>query len=152
MAGPSPETATAIPPAGAGLESAIVHVLVWPALRLVGLHDRAERSNGLRFKLTVVVELSKPPVFKLAVMETLWLAITLPAVVVKVVELAPAGTVTDPGIVSSELLAVSFNVRGLTTLRFNVTVQVLELFELNDAGLQLREDTAVMGTTAKEAV
>jgi hypothetical protein len=149
--GPSLETAMATPPAGAGLESVIVQVLVEPALRLVGLHDSVESNNGWRFKVAVV-ELFELPVFKLAEMVTLWVFLTLPAVAVNVADGASAGTDTDVGIVSSELLAVSFTLCASATSRFNLTVQVLELPEVNDVGLQVREDTVAMVTTSKKAV
>ena len=52
-AGPSLETATTTPPAGAGLERVIVQAPVEPALRLTGSHESGVRINGLRLKVAV---------------------------------------------------------------------------------------------------
>jgi hypothetical protein len=111
-AGPSLETATVTPPAGARPDSVMLQVLVEPAVRLVGLHDSEERSTGLRVRV-VVVERLKPAASKLAVMVTLWVVVMEPAVAVKVAELVQAATATNVGIVSRELLAFSCTFRGL---------------------------------------
>jgi len=105
--GVSPVRARVTPPAGAALERPTVQVLLEPAFRLVGLHARVESRTGLRLKVKVA-ELSHPCVFRLAVTVTLWLVLKLPAVAVKVVELAPAATVTEGGIRSRPLLALSW--------------------------------------------
>lgn len=112
-AGPPLETAILTPPAGAGAESVTVQVLVEPAMMLVGSHDSAARPSELRFKATLVKGL-KLPVFKLAAMITLWLVVTMPAVAVKTPEVAPAGTGTEAGRVSTELLAVNCTVCDAT--------------------------------------
>jgi hypothetical protein len=117
-AGPSLETATTIPPAGAGLVRVIVQALVEPALRLMGSHDSKPKVNGLRLKVTVA-ELFEMGVFKLAVMVTFWLVVTIPAIAIKVAEAAPPGTNTDAGIVSSKLLAVNCTVCELKMVRLN---------------------------------
>lgn len=105
-AGLSLETATVTPPAGAGLVRVKVQILEEPAVRLVGSQDSAEGSAGPRFRV-VVTELFKPAVFILAVMVTLWLAVTAPAVAVKVADAVPAATDKDVGIVSRELFTFS---------------------------------------------
>jgi hypothetical protein len=104
-AGASLERATARPPAGAGLESATVQVLMEPASRLVALQE-TEESNGARVKVAVV----EP--FKVAVRVTLWLFLTLPAVAVKVAEVAAAGTGMEVGMVKRGQLAVNLTVTG----------------------------------------
>jgi hypothetical protein len=104
-------TVKVTPPAGAALERPTVQVLLEPAFKLVGLHARFESTTGLR--LTVkVAELSHPCVSRLAVTVTLWLVVKVPAVAVKVVELDPAATVTDGGILSRPLLALSWTFRA----------------------------------------
>jgi hypothetical protein len=144
-AGPSLETATATPPSGAGLESVMVQVVVAPALRLV--ESQATAATDASSSKVAVAE-----PFKLAVMVPLWFFVTPPAVAVKVADVASAGTGTDVGIVNSELLEVKATVCGLTPSLFNVTVQVLEPREINDVGLQLREDTACVGSRSKETL
>ena len=140
-AAPSLETPTVIPPAGAGLESAIEQVPVESALRLAGLHDSEERVSGLRLKVTLAVVLKK-----LAVMVTFWFAVTMPAVARNMADEAPVGTDTSKGIVSSELLTVNCTLRVFKTSRLNWIVQVLTPNETNDVGLQLREAAAGGGT------
>ena len=105
--GVSPVTARVTPPAGATLERPTVQVLLDPAFRLVGLHARVESPTGLRL-IVKVAKLFHPCVSRLAVMVTLWLDVKVPAVAVKVMELAPAATVTDGGILSRPLLALSW--------------------------------------------
>src|ERR1700722_10984667 len=53
---------------------------------------------------------------------------------------APPGTNTAAGIVSNELSALNCTARELKTSRLNWTVQMLTPNEINDVGLQLRED------------
>ena len=150
-AGPSLESATATPPAGAGPVSDMVHVLMEPALRLLAPHDSMAGSTGPRFKVTVVT-LARPSVFRLAVMAAPWPAVTAPAVAVKTVDIASAGTDTEAGTVSSGLFALNNTVRGLETLRSSLTVQVLEPPGVKAVGLQLREDTAGATASIREAV
>ncbi len=144
-------TAMATPPAGAALERLTVHVLLEPAFRLVGLHARVESSTGLRLKVKVA-ELSHSCVFRLAVTVTLWLVVKLPAVAVKVMELAPAATVTEGGILSRPLLALSWTFRAWYTPRFRTTVQVPAPAGSSAVGLQLTEVTDAVGTSARNAV
>lgn len=63
-AGPSLETATVTPPAGAGLVRVRVQVLEAPAVRLVASHESVAGSTGLRFTVAamVLVELFRPAV------------------------------------------------------------------------------------------
>lgn len=140
-AGWSPETATATPPAGAGLVSVIVQILVEPPLRLVGLHDNVERAAGFRFKATVVVERSAPPVLKLAVILALWPFVTAAALAAKVADVVPAGTDTEAGTVNEELLLESATTVPLAEGWFRVTVQVVEAPELTLVEMQAKEET-----------
>jgi hypothetical protein len=128
-----------------------VHVLVEPALRVALSHDRSVGSTGLRFKVTAAV-LSRPLASNLAVMVTLSPAVTVPAVVVKAPDTAWAATDTDAGIISSGLFALRRTVCALATVRSNWTVQVLELPEVRNVGLQLSEDTAGALARIREAV
>jgi hypothetical protein len=123
----------------------MVQVVVASALRLVESQATAAHDS-----CSLKVAVAEP--FKLAVMVPLWSFVTLPAVAVKVADVASAGTDTDGGIVNSELLEVNATVCGLATSRFSVTVQVLELSEVNKVGLQLREDTACVGTRSTETL
>ena len=71
-----------------------------PEFTLVGLQARAVTSMGAtRVKLAVCEEL-----FKVAVMVALWVVVRVPAVAVKVAEVAAAGTLTDAGTVKAVLL------------------------------------------------
>ena len=108
-------------------------------MRLGGSHDSGESDNGLRLNVTVA-ELFQMAVFTAAVMETVWLVVTIPAIAMKVAEEAPPGTTTNVGIINSELLAVNCAVRGLKTVRFNSSVQMLDSADIKDVGLQLRVD------------
>ena len=87
------ESATALPPAGAASLRVIVHVVELPELTLAGLQASDETTAGST-KLTVVLWMLP---FRLAVKVALWLLGRLPAVAMKVAELAPLGTVTEVG-------------------------------------------------------
>jgi hypothetical protein len=149
-AGLSLETATATPPAGAGPVRVMVQVPVDPAVRLVESQDTRVSSTGLRFKVAVAVMVAE--LFKPAMMVTVWLLVTTPALAVKVAESAPAVTGTDVGTVSRALSALSCTVLRSWASRLNLTVQVLEPPAANDVELQLRDDTACVSNTDKDAV
>jgi hypothetical protein len=77
-------------------------------------------------------------------MVALWLLLMVPAVAGKELEMAPAATATDPGIVNSVLLSDNITVLpadGATW--FRVTVHVVAAPELTVAGLQAKLDTRV---------
>ena len=113
-----------------------------PELTLVGLQASADtRVEATR--LTVVVW-EEP--FKVALTVALWLVVKAPAVAVKVAEVAPAGTVTDAGIVSRALLSDSVTVLPAETASFKLAVQVMEAPEATVPGLQLK-DVKLSGTT-----
>ena len=74
-----------------------------PELTLVGLQASADtRVEAAR--LTVVVW-EEP--LRVAVMVAVWLVVMVPRLAVKVVEVPPAGTVTEAGTVSAVLLLES---------------------------------------------
>src|SRR5580658_10739052 len=97
------ESPTALPPNGAAWLSVTVQVLAAPEFTLVGVHARVETSVGAtRLK---VVFWEAP--FRTAVIVADWVAVMVPAVALKVVEVLFAGTVTDAGTVSAVLLLES---------------------------------------------
>jgi hypothetical protein len=132
---------TAEPTAGAGWVRVTVQVLTPLGPRLVGLQDRAETSVGAT-KVRVVVR--KLP-FKAAVMVALWFVGKSPALTMKLAKVAPAGTVTDAGIVSSALLSDNVTVAPEDAGSFKPTVQVVEAPEATVPGLQLK-DVKLSGT------
>ena len=81
-------------------------MLAAPELTLVGLQDRAVTSMGAtRVKLAVWEE-----PFRVAVTVALWVVVRVPAVAVKVPEVALAATVTEARRVSNGLLPESVTV------------------------------------------
>ena len=113
-----------------------------PELMLVGLQARAETSVGATMLKVVLWE----ALFRVAVMVALWFVVRTPAVAMKVAELAPAGTVTDAGIVSRALLSDSATVAPEEAVWFKLTVQVVEAPEATVTGLQLK-NVKLSGTT-----
>jgi hypothetical protein len=95
------ETDTLMPAGGAGAERVRVQVEDEPASSVVALHASAETSTGAtRLKVAVWEAL-----FSVAVMVALWVVVTVPAVAVKVAEVAPAATGTEAGTVNDVLLS-----------------------------------------------
>jgi hypothetical protein len=125
----------AIPPAGADWVSITVQVLTAVCPRLLGLHARAETITGANRPILTVCEL----LARLAVTVALWLlAIEAAAVALKVAVVAPAGTVTDGGTVSSGLLLVSVTLDPPVGAAWvSVTEHVLVPPVLNVAGEQV---------------
>ena len=77
-----------------------VQVVVPAELTVEGVHAKAVTSMGAtRVRLAVWVEL-----FKVAVTLAFWVVVKVPAVAVKVAEVAEAATVTEAGTVRAELL------------------------------------------------
>ena len=77
-----------------------VQLEVVPEFTLLGVQVRPVTSMGAtRFNVTVWEE----PLSE-AVTVAFWLVVRVPAVAVKLAEVAPAGTVTEAGTVSAELL------------------------------------------------
>ena len=79
-------------------------------------------------------------------MVALWLVVRVPAVAMKLAELAAAGIVTDPGILSRALLSDSAILVLEEAFWFKLTVQVVEPPEDTLTGLQLN-DVKPSGTT-----
>jgi len=135
------DSATVVPPVGAAWFSVTVQVVAAPEFKLVGLQARPVSSVGAtRVKLAVW---DVP--FRVAVTVADWVVVMVPAVAMKLAELAPAGTVTDAGIASRELLSDSAMVVLEEAGRFKPTVQVMDAPEDAVAGLQPR-DVKVSGT------
>ena len=65
----------------------------------------------------------------------------VPAVTVNVADVAPAATVTDAGVVSSELLSDSVTVVLAVAALLNVTVQVLAALEPRVVGVHASEES-----------
>jgi hypothetical protein len=126
------------PDAGAGWERLTVQVLDAFGPMLVGLQLRKETStDGVR--LTVVF--AEPPLYA-AVIVAIELLPTAAVVTENVPEVAPAATVTDPGIVNVVLLSDKMMLAppvGAACVR--VTVQVPEEFAAMLLGLQDRVDS-----------
>ena len=83
---------TVLPPVGAGWFRVTVQIVEMPIVRLSGLQTSEPTLGPLGVTVTVAVVL--PP--SVAVSVTVCEVVTVPAVGVNVVEVAAAGTVTDP--------------------------------------------------------
>jgi hypothetical protein len=91
---------TVLPPAAAGWFRVTVHIVDTPMVMLSGLQTSEPTLGPLGKTVTVAVVL--PP--SVAVRVTVCEVVTVPAVGVKVVEVAAAGTVTDAGTGSAVVL------------------------------------------------
>ena len=118
-----------------------VQVVDAPELTLLELQPRAETSMGAA-RLKVVLWEAR---FRVAVMVAAWVVVSVPAVAMKLAELAPAGTATDAGIVSRALLSDSVTVVPEEADWFKLTVQVVEAPEATVPGLHLK-DVKLSGT------
>ena len=98
------DSVTVLPPVGAAAERVTVHVEVAPDATVAGAHA-SEDTIG-RAACTVTEAVLELP-FKAAVTVTVWLAVTVPALALKLPAVAPAATVTDVGTVSAVLLSDS---------------------------------------------
>jgi hypothetical protein len=145
----SEASATVLPPAGAGWVRVTVHVVEAPDTRLVGLHESAD-TDGLGVTTTIAVVL--PP--SVAVSVTVCEVRTALLVAENVVELAPAGTVTELG--TGSALALSDDsettVPPLGAGWFSVTVHVLIAPAVTVAGTHTSVDSAGLGVTLTVAV
>ena len=99
-----------------------VQVVDAPELTLVGLQASAETRVGAT-KLTVAVW-EEPPL-RLEITVADWFVVMVPAVAMKVAELAPADTVTDVGTVSTALLSDTVTATGEETASLKLTVQLV---------------------------
>ncbi len=128
------DSVTAAPPVPAACVRVTVHVEVPPVPRLAGLQDTWLTAVAARSDTYAVCELP----FKVPVIPAVRLLGIVPAVALNVVEVVPAGTVTDAGTGSSPVV-----LERVTTAPpadagwFSETVQVDELPPLNEVGLQV---------------
>ena len=91
---------TVLPPVGAGWFKVTVQIVEMPIVRLSGLQTSEPTLGPLGVTVTVAVVL--PP--SVAVSVTVCEVVTVPAVGVKVVEVAAAGTVTDAQVQGSAVV------------------------------------------------
>jgi len=94
---------TTEPPAGAGLARVTVQLVALEAVKVVMMHCRELRVAGEADETTVRVIILLEPL-RVAVMMGVWSEVTAAAVAIKVVEVAPAATVTAPGTVAAAVL------------------------------------------------
>jgi hypothetical protein len=111
-----------------------VQVLEPPDANDAGLQAREDNVKTVNNEIDAV----KDAPFRVAVIITIWLAVTGPAVAVKVVEEVPAGTVTADGMVRAGLLSARATIAppvGAASL--SPTVQVEDAGQVRTLGLQL---------------
>jgi hypothetical protein len=141
--------AIATPPEGADADRETMHVADAAPVIVVGVHDKALNCGAGGWTVTVVVTLSLP----VAVIVTGWLAVTVPAVALKVVLVKPAGTVTDAGTVRAALLAPNDTTcPPVGAALFWLTVQVLDAPEFTVDGEQASADNTAGATRVRLAV
>ena len=114
-----------------------------PELILVGLHAKPVTSMGAT-KLRVA--LWEEP-FNEAATVALWEVARVPAVAVNAAEVAPPDTVTDAGTVRAVLLLETAIATAKGAAWFSVAVQVEELPEVSEVGLQASPDKSSTETT-----
>jgi len=134
---------------GAAFERVTVQAAVALAPRLAGVHCKDEtRTAACRETVADTAELFRDPV-----MVTVWLAVTLPVLTPKVVDVAFAGMVAEAGTVKlAAVLAESVTVvPPATAAPEMVTWQVAEADEPKELGVQLSAVT-VRGGEVKPAV
>lgn len=134
---------TTLQPEGTGLFKVIAQVLIIFEVKLPGLQVTEDTAKPVaRLKVTLF-ELP----FNVAVTAAAWLLLTVLVVALKVVEVDPAPTMAEVGVVSVALLSDKATVAppvGATLLR--VIVQVLEALGPRVVGLQANEDTRTGAT------
>ena len=133
------ERLTDEPPVGAAWDSVTVQVELPPEATLFGTHCNVVTLTAAGVTVTeAVVEL---PLSE-AVTVTAWLALTLPAVAVKVAVVEPAATVTDAGTVRAALLTETATVAPPVGAAIeSVAVQVEVDPEATLAGEHCRAET-----------
>jgi hypothetical protein len=140
---------TTLQPVGTVLVKVIVQVLTMLEIKVVGLQLTDDTPKpGTRLKAT----LFEPP-FNVALTVAGWLVLNVLVVALKVAEVDPAATTTEPGVVSVALLLDKGTVAppvGAALLK--EMVQVLEALGPKVVGLQASEDTATGDTRLTLAV
>lgn len=142
----SSDTATVLPPAGAGLVRLTVQVVLPLGPRLVGLQTRVESASGAT---RLMVTLCEAPL-SVAVTVAFWSLAIVPVVALNVAEVEPEVTVTEVGTVSTTLLFDTATVvppAGAALV--SVTVQVLVAFATRLVGLHARVESATEDTKLK---
>lgn len=130
-------TVTMAPVEGAAVFSRTVQMPLAPDVSVVGLQVKAVGTSGASNETALLTELS----FTLAVRMTVLEVVIVNALAVKVALVAPAGTVTEAGDVSNELLSISVTtVPPVGAALLSVTVQRLLAPDPSELGLQPRAD------------
>ena len=125
-----------------------MQVVEAPEFTLVGLQARPETKMGAtRLKVAVWEAL-----LSVAVMVTLWVVLTMPAVAVKLALLAPLDTVTEVGTLRLALLTLSATLMLDGASWFRVTTHVLLLPEDRLEGLHCTEARVSGGNKVSEVV
>jgi len=131
------ESATAAPPVGAALLSVTMQLVVPGVLTVLGLHARLLTCNVAGAATVMVAVLEEA--LTAAVIVTVVLLVTLPAVAEKFAEALPAATVTEDGTVSAELSSeIATACPPVGAEEVNVTVQLEVPGPITQAGLQVR--------------
>ena len=137
------------PPMGAALLSVTVQVAEVLEVREAGLQ---ERLVGTAFVTRFMEKVTEEPE-RDAVMTAVLSAVMVEAVAEKVAEVAPAATVTEAGTVSAALLSDrETREPPVGAALLSVTVQVAEVLEVREAGLQERLVGTVFVTRFMEKV
>ncbi len=138
---------TVIPLEPAACDSVTVQADVPPKLKLVGLHDtRLTVVFGTTSEIDAVLEL---PLYE-AVTTADWLAVIVPAVAVKLADIAPDATFTEEGTVSAATLLDRVTVIPLEPAACDsVTMQADAPPELKPVGLHDTRLTVVFGATSE---
>jgi hypothetical protein len=131
------ESGTLVPPEGAVEASVTVQVVAPPEVRAVGLQASEEKLTAV---VRLIVAVLETPL-RVAVTDALCVPEMVPAVAVKEAVVAPAATVTEPGVVNAELLSeIVTAAPPLGAAEVRVTVQVLAAPEVRVVGLQASEE------------
>lgn len=127
---------TVSPPVGAGPSRVIVAVLVVPPITVVGVNDKPLSTPGFTVSVPLADLAPTDPVIVTVVMEATGAVVT-----VNVIELDPAGTVTEVGTVTLELSDDKFTtVPPVGAEPVRVTVAVDEVPPVTAVGAKLRVD------------